>query len=106
MMCAGDLEKGKIDACRGDSGGPAAWLDDKTGEVKVVGVVSFGQKCAIAGRPGIYARVTEVLDWINGVIGDCNQRTCREGNCMTKDKLRKSALDRFNKVTEHRDIPI
>merc|ERR1719308_383161 len=106
MMCAGDLKKGKIDACQGDSGGPVAWLDDQTGEVKVVGVTSYGYRCALAGSPGVYARVTEVLDWINEVSGYCNQLTCREGNCMTKDKLSKNALDRFNKVTEHRDIPI
>ena len=43
MMCAGDIENGKIDTCQGDSGGPLAWLDPKTDQVKLSGVVSQGK---------------------------------------------------------------
>merc|ERR1711962_1685771 len=48
MLCAGDIENGKIDSCQGDSGGPLAWLDPKTDQVKLSGVVSQGKGCAQA----------------------------------------------------------
>ena len=33
-------------------------------EGKLVGVVSFGMGCGRQGYPGIYARVTKFVDWI------------------------------------------
>merc|ERR1712238_163219 len=61
MICAG-LPNGGKDSCQGDSGGP--FICRKDGKAVLTGVVSFGIGCALADYPGVYARVTAVLDWV------------------------------------------
>ncbi|KAH7945918.1 hypothetical protein HPB49_017081 [Dermacentor silvarum] len=61
-LCAGSL-KGDKDACRGDSGGPLMLLDEKQ-RFTIIGITSFGRRCAEPGYPGVYARVAKYLDWI------------------------------------------
>jgi len=59
MICAADAGK---DSCQGDSGGPlVAQENDK---YTLIGVVSWGYGCAMPQYPGVYARVTEKMDWI------------------------------------------
>lgn len=50
-----------------DSGGPLVCrsLEDK--EWIILGVISYGIRCA-SGFPGIYTRVASYSDWINHVI--------------------------------------
>ncbi|CAL4136874.1 unnamed protein product, partial [Meganyctiphanes norvegica] len=63
-MCVGGYEKG-LDSCQGDSGGPL-FLRHAKGHIQI-GVVSSGFGCAHDGVPGVYARISKVLGWINTV---------------------------------------
>jgi secreted trypsin-like serine protease len=60
MLCAGAPGQ---DTCQGDSGGP---LILSHGEPVLVGLVSWGDGCADATRPGVYVRIDRrhYLDWI------------------------------------------
>merc|ERR1712156_395011 len=67
MICAGYPGEGGKDACQGDSGGP--FVCNHEGKAVVAGVVSWGNGCALADFPGVYARTTYVLDWIQANLG-------------------------------------
>jgi len=69
-ICARD-KNDQIDACQGDSGGPMVTLrrgDDKKYRYYLLGVVSFGYRCAVKGFPGVYTRVTEYDQWIRDTV--------------------------------------
>lgn len=62
-VCGGSTIPGR-DACSGDSGGP---LTRAQGSERVlVGIVSWGRGCALAGYPGIYTRASDYRQWIAG----------------------------------------
>jgi trypsin len=58
-VCAG-YDAGGKDSCQGDSGGP---IVDAQGTV--IGAVSWGTGCALAGFPGVYARVGSLRTFID-----------------------------------------
>lgn len=60
VICAGS--KPGEDTCQGDSGGPLTRAEGS--ERVLVGLVSGGRGCAIAGMPGLYVNVTEYRRWI------------------------------------------
>jgi len=97
MMCAGTA--GIIDTCWGDIGGPLAWLDPKTDQVKLSGVVSTTW-CGPFIAPALFADVLNQLEWIKEVTENCNEQTCQAThNCMTKQDLAPSTIEKFGRIT-------
>merc|ERR1712130_862848 len=72
MICAAD--SGKV-PCQGDSGGPM--IAPENGRQALIGVVSRVDGCFFfEGFPGVYARVTEKMDWILANTAGTFDSTC------------------------------
>lgn len=95
MLCAGMLGVGGKDACRGDSGGfhsfaychYGLWsivimlrshlskskfvlgplVVRQNGRATLIGIISWGHKCADAKYPGVYTRVSQYIKWIDSI---------------------------------------
>merc|ERR1711935_536976 len=72
MVCAGYAKGGK-DSCQGDSGGTLVVPKSSSDDTAIIyGVVSWGAGCASPNLPGVYARVTKVIDWIKKNMNSSN----------------------------------
>ena len=62
MVCAGGVAG--EDSCQGDSGGPLV-SSPGDGVWSVVGLVSWGRRCGVKNRYGVYTRISTFLPWIS-----------------------------------------
>merc|ERR1712062_311997 len=62
MLCA--ASETSQDSCQGDSGGPLITKKENSQSYELIGVVSWGIGCGFPAYPDVYARVTDVMDWI------------------------------------------
>ncbi len=88
MFCAGYMS-GLKDSCQGDSGGPL--IVNKNGTNYLSGVVSFGgtasQWCGAPGFPGVYTRVNNYIDWIEGHTGDLGSSSSSSGSSTSLETM-------------------
>ena len=69
-ILAGAIEGG-MDSCQGDSGGPLVVRNSEDTEWLLVGITSWGLGCAQAGKPGVYTKVSNYINWINSNTDGC-----------------------------------
>ncbi|XP_011561374.3 trypsin, alkaline C [Plutella xylostella] len=62
MLCSGWLDVGGRDQCQGDSGGPLIHNN------VIVGVCSWGYRCAQPRYPGVNTRVSKYTSWIQNAV--------------------------------------
>ncbi|XP_034938087.1 venom protease-like [Chelonus insularis] len=69
VLCAG-YNDGAKDACQGDSGGPLmyTWANKNSAYKRkafyLIGIISYGWRCAEPGIPGVYTKTAAFLDFI------------------------------------------
>ena len=63
MICGGSYNE---DTCQGDSGGPLVCKVEE--KYVLIGVTSFGYGCGLEGKPGVYAKVVNYLDFIRSFM--------------------------------------
>ena len=100
-ICATDTTNAGKDTCQKDSGGPMFLLENgrytnnrygcmlwysKMSNNQIfcycyrntlVGVTSFGSGCGDPDYPGVYARVTEVKQWIQATVSGTQDSNCK-----------------------------
>ncbi|KAM5251206.1 ovochymase-1, partial [Hipposideros larvatus] len=87
MICAGFAATGGKDFHQGDSGGPLVCRHEKDPFI-LYGIVSWGAGSAQPKKPGVFARVSVFLDWIQFKIKDTDAVSLQINN-ESKTLIRK-----------------
>ncbi|XP_031559484.1 plasminogen-like isoform X2 [Actinia tenebrosa] len=66
FVCAG-FKEGGIDACAYDSGGPLM-CSLESGRWILAGIISWGEKCALPHKYGVYSNVSHFVPWISSIL--------------------------------------
>ncbi|XP_073542183.1 urokinase-type plasminogen activator isoform X1 [Phyllobates terribilis] len=90
MFCAGDPEW-KVDACKGDSGGPL--ICQHNGKMVLYGIISWGDNCAKRNKPGVYTRITNYIQWIQDTMAEANNADSSVIRCLS---MRSSSVQEFS----------
>ena len=57
---------------QGDSGGPLQCYSEDEDSFYVAGVTSFGEKCGLPHRPGVYAQTSRFSTWLERTQADAS----------------------------------
>ncbi|KAL7500408.1 hypothetical protein ACHAWT_008882 [Skeletonema menzelii] len=100
MLCAWKLN---TDACQGDSGGGLIYESSPSSnnpeDDVQIGIVSWGLGCALPAFPGVYARISEEIDWITEQVCDLSDDPPDYFNC-TKSSSSQPQQDLVLGVTQ------
>lgn len=90
MICAGT---GGKDSCQGDSGGPLT-IDRGSGYRELVGIVSFGNACAVPDYPGVYSNVanSDIRGFITNIVPEPAQISLSSGSATVSESARDAKL--------------
>jgi hypothetical protein len=101
-LCAMDFE-GMTDSCRGDSGGGLIVRGETPENDVLVGLVSAGYGCAHETLPALYARVSEVYEWIREHVCELSEYPPEYLECKEKPRISDHDDDVDQTVS---DVPI
>ncbi|MDC0635178.1 serine protease [Flavobacteriaceae bacterium] len=74
-------------ACHGDSGGPLVFRQNGQNDIQI-GVVSWGVPTCVGGEnsPSIYARLSQLVNWINGEVWNFSRIQGSNDVCYNSSK--------------------
>ncbi len=81
MMCATDPIS---DACSGDSGSPLFMKGENQKEDIQVGIASWGFGCGLEEFPGVFARLSDQIEWIKEVACIFSNHVTPDFGCATR----------------------
>ncbi|CAF1178577.1 unnamed protein product [Rotaria sordida] len=103
QFCAGIYQERK-DSCQGDPGGPIfQWRGEYWEQV---GIISYGDGCALNSSLQIYTRLSSYVDWINQVINDHSIATLTTRSSTTLTTRSSTTLTTRSSTTPRRNCAL